>query len=339
MSVLNVRDLQIQFDTEAGALRAVKGISFTVDKGRTLAVVGESGCGKSVTAMALMRLLRSPGRVVGGNMILNLGDRTVDLATLDPKGSEIRSIRGNHMSMIFQEPMTSLNPLHTIGWQIMEPIMLHQGLGRAEARAKAAEMLMAVGIPAAESRLDDYPHNLSGGMRQRVMIAMALSCNPTLLIADEPTTALDVTIQAQVLKLMNDLRTRLGSSILFITHDLGVVAQMADDVIVMYLGQIVEKASVSDLFSSPQHPYTQGLMNSVPTVVMGTVGRLVPIKGSVPNPMSIKQGCSFASRCPHVMEKCLVDEPPLIDVRAGHLSACWLNQPNQERVTPIEAPI
>ena len=327
MSVLDVRDLQIQFDTAAGAVRAVKGISFSVGKGRTLAVVGESGCGKSVTAMALMRLLRSPGRIVGGQMLLDLGDKTVDLAALDPKGAPIRGIRGNQMAMIFQEPMTSLNPLHTIGRQIMEPIMLHLGLARAAARAKAVEMLVAVGIPAAESRLDDYPHQLSGGMRQRVMIAMALSCNPALLIADEPTTALDVTIQAQVLKLMNDLRTQLDSSILFITHDLGVVAQMADDVIVMYLGQIVEQASVSDLFRNPVHPYTQGLMNSVPTMVIGKTGRLVPIKGSVPNPMSVKQGCSFASRCPHVMEKCRVHEPPLESVGSAHLSACWLNNP------------
>ncbi|WP_338608665.1 ABC transporter ATP-binding protein [Pelagibacterium nitratireducens] len=329
MSVLDVRDLQIQFDTAVGAVRAVKGISFSVGKGRTLAVVGESGCGKSVTAMALMRLLRSPGKIVGGQMLLELGGKTVDLAALDPKGAKIRGIRGNQMAMIFQEPMTSLNPLHTIGRQIMEPIMLHLGLARAQARAKAVEMLVAVGIPAAESRLDDYPHQLSGGMRQRVMIAMALSCNPALLIADEPTTALDVTIQAQVLKLMNDLRTQLDSSILFITHDLGVVAQMADDVIVMYLGQIVEQASVSDLFRNPVHPYTQGLMNSVPTMVIGKTDRLIPIKGSVPNPMSVKQGCSFASRCPHVMEKCRVHEPPLESVGSAHLSACWLNKPQR----------
>lgn len=322
--LLDVRDLQIQFETDAGSVRAVRGVSFSVGKGRTLAVVGESGCGKSVTAMALMRLIRSPGRIAGGQMLLEVEGKVVDLAVLDPTGADIRGIRGNQMAMIFQEPMTSLNPVHTIGRQIMEPISLHQGLSKKGARERAIEMLVAVGIPAAESRLDDYPHQLSGGMRQRVMIAMALSCNPALLIADEPTTALDVTIQAQVLHLMNDLRTRLGSSIVFITHDLGVVAQMADDVIVMYLGNIVEKASVRDLFRNPQHPYTQGLMNSIPSMVIEKGERLVPIKGSVPNPLSVTQGCSFASRCPHVIDKCRELEPPLRETADRHSAACWL---------------
>ncbi|WP_172292780.1 ABC transporter ATP-binding protein [Pseudoruegeria sp. HB172150] len=324
MPLLDVHDLQVHFNTDAGVVRAVKGVSFSVERGKTLAVVGESGCGKSVTAMAIMRLVKAPGRIAGGKMLFSVDGTTTDLSALEPMGPEMRGIRGNQMAMIFQEPMTSLNPVHTIGHQIMEPIMLHQGLGKRAARTRAIEMLQAVGIPAAESRIDDYPHNLSGGMRQRVVIAMALSCNPSLIIADEPTTALDVTIQAQVLKLMNDLRERSGSSIVFITHDLGVVAQMADDVIVMYLGQIVEKANVEELFRDPQHPYTQGLMNSIPSMAIGKTERLEPIKGSVPNPLSLFQGCAFAERCPHVMDKCRAHEPPLKETSTGHLAACWL---------------
>ncbi|MBN7759432.1 ABC transporter ATP-binding protein [Nitratireductor aquimarinus] len=329
MPLLDVRNLQIQFNTGGGTINAVRGIDFSLENGRTLGVVGESGCGKSVTAMALMRLIREPGRVSGGEMLLETDGEIVDLATLEPMGPEIRSIRGNRMAMIFQEPMTSLNPLHMIGHQIMEPIMLHLGLTRRQARERAIEMLIAVGIPAAETRLEDYPHQLSGGMRQRVMIAMALSCNPSLLIADEPTTALDVTIQAQVLKLMNELRTRLGTSIVFITHDLGVVAQMADEVIVMYLGRIVEKASVKELFRNAQHPYTQGLMNSIPSMVLEKGERLVPIKGTVPNPMSVTRGCGFASRCPHVTERCRLDEPALGKTADGHFTACWLHDAAQ----------
>ena len=330
MPLLEVKDLSIHFDTDAGAVPAVRGISFSVDKGKTLGVVGESGCGKSVTALALMRLIREPGRISGGEIRLETETGTVDLASLAPMGPEIRGIRGNRMAMIFQEPMTSLNPVHSIGRQIMEPIMLHQGLSRAEARDRAVAMLKAVGIPSPEQRLDDYPHQLSGGMRQRAMIAMALSCRPSLLIADEPTTALDVTIQAQVLHLMNDLRHQIGSSIVFITHDLGVVAQMADEVIVMYLGRIVEKATVAELFRDPRHPYTRGLMNSIPSMAIGRHQRLVPIKGTVPAPLSVKRGCAFADRCPQVMDRCRLDEPPLTADAAGHASACWLQHSGSE---------
>ena len=324
--LLEVQDLQINFHTDRGVVPAVRGVSFSIKKGRTLGVVGESGCGKSVTAMALMRLVREPGKIAGGKVLLDRGGRQVDLAAMEPMSSDIRAIRGNDIAMIFQEPMTALNPVHTIGRQIMEPIMLHRGLTKPEARKQAIDMLGAVGISSPETRIDSFPHELSGGMRQRAMIAMALSCSPSLLIADEPTTALDVTIQAQVLRLMNDLRCQMGSSIIFITHDLGVIAQMTDDVIVMYLGRVVEKASVESLFKNPKHPYTQGLMNSIPSIAVDRDRRLQPIKGAVPNPMSVTQGCGFASRCPHVMSKCTAVEPPLTGAREGHEVACWLHE-------------
>jgi len=260
MPLLDVRNLKTYFYTEDGVVRAVDGVTFSIDPERTLGVVGESGCGKSVTARAIMRLIQSPGKIEAGEIFLNHDGKTIDLTKLTPMGKKMRSIRGNKIAMIFQEPMTSLNPVYTIGNQITETIILHQGLRKREARERAIEMLTAVGISSPEQRVDEYPHQLSGGMRQRAMIAMALSCHPSLLIADEPTTALDVTIQAQVLDLMNDLRKKFGASILFITHDLGVIAKMADHVVVMYLGKIVESAPVRDIFKDPKHPYTHGLM-------------------------------------------------------------------------------
>jgi peptide/nickel transport system ATP-binding protein/oligopeptide transport system ATP-binding protein len=324
MPLLDVRNLKTYFYTEDGVVRAVDGVTFSIDPERTLGVVGESGCGKSVTARAIMRLIQSPGKIEAGEIFLNHDGKTIDLTKLTPMGKKMRSIRGNKIAMIFQEPMTSLNPVYTIGNQITETIILHQGLRKREARKRAIEMLTAVGISSPEQRVDEYPHQLSGGMRQRAMIAMALSCHPSLLIADEPTTALDVTIQAQVLDLMNDLRKKFGASILFITHDLGVIAKMADHVVVMYLGKIVESAPVRDIFKDPKHPYTHGLMDSIPSLKMSRKKRLVPIKGIVPDPLEAPQGCGFEPRCPSAMERCKAHIPLLKEVTPNHLVACWL---------------
>jgi oligopeptide/dipeptide ABC transporter ATP-binding protein len=325
MPLIDIRDLRAYFYTEDGVVRAVDGVNFTIEPEKTLGVVGESGCGKSVTALSIMGLIQMPpGKIEAGEILYHRNGNVMDLTKLNPKGHEMRSIRGNEIAMIFQEPMTSLNPVYTIGNQIMEAIMLHQGLGKREARNKAIEMLHAVGIPSPEQRIKEYPHQLSGGMRQRAMIAMALSCNPSLLIADEPTTALDVTIQAQVLDLMNDLRTEFKAAILFITHDLGIIANMADDVLVMYLGKIVEGASVRHIFHDPKHPYTQGLMNSIPSLSTTRKERLVPIRGIVPDPFDVSQGCGFEPRCPHTMKICKEQIPPLKEVEPGHLAACWL---------------
>jgi oligopeptide/dipeptide ABC transporter ATP-binding protein len=292
---------------------------------KTLGVVGESGCGKSVTALSILGLIpMPPGRIEAGQILYHKNKKVVDLTKLNPKGSEIRSIRGNEITMIFQEPMTSLNPVFTIGNQIIEPITLHQRLSKKEARNKAIEMLRAAGIPSPERHVDEYPHQLSGGMRQRAMIAMALCCNPSLLIADEPTTALDVTIQAQVLGLMNNLRIEFKTAILFITHDLGVIAHMADDVVVMYLGRIIEGGAVRNIFHNPKHPYTQGLMNSIPSLTTSRKERLVPIRGVVPDPFEFPQGCGFQPRCPHAVETCKRQIPALREVAPGHLAACWL---------------
>lgn len=324
MPLIKVKALKTNFYTEAGVVHAVNGVDFTIEKEKTLGVVGESGCGKSVTALSIMGLIRSPGKIEAGEILFHRNGEIIDLTKLDPKGSEMRSIRGNEIAMIFQEPMTSLNPVYTIGNQIMESIILHQRLGRKEARNEAIEMLRAVGISSPEQRIREYPHQLSGGMRQRAMIAMALSCNPSLLIADEPTTALDVTIQAQVLKLMNDLRTEFNAAIMFITHDLGVIAHMADDVVVMYLGRIVERAVVRDIFHDPRHPYTHGLMNSIPSLVTTKEKRLVPIEGVVPDLLEVKEGCGFELRCPHTTSICKQLVPPLKEVSPGHLTSCWL---------------
>ncbi len=324
MPLIEVNGLKTYFYTEDGVVRAVDGVDFTIEPEKTLGVVGESGCGKSVTALSIMGLVQMPpGKIEEGEILFHQDGKVTDLTKLNPKGKEYRSIRGDQIAMIFQEPMTSLNPVYTIGNQIMEAIILHQHLNKKQAREKAIEMLRAVGIPVPEQRVDEYPHQLSGGMRQRAMIAMALSCNPSLLIADEPTTALDVTIQAQVLDLMNDLRKEFKTAIQFITHDLGVIADMADDVVVMYLGKIVEGSDVREVFHNPKHPYTQGLMNSIPSLA-SKKERLTPIKGVVPDPFDVPAGCGFEPRCPHAMEICKTKVPPLKEVAPGHTVACWL---------------
>ncbi len=315
--LLEVRNLQTYFATEEGEFRAVDGVSFALEAGRTLAVVGESGCGKSVTSLSIMGLVpQPPGRIAGGEILF----QGTDLLRLSE--AELREIRGNKISMIFQEPMTSLNPAFTIGDQIVEGIMRHRRVGRAEARERAIEMLRRVRIPSPEKRIDDYPHRLSGGMRQRAMIAMALACEPKLLIADEPTTALDVTIQAQILDLMRALREETGTSIILITHDLGVVAELADDVVVMYAGRIVERAAVRDLFAAPQHPYTIGLLGSIPKLHLEQE-RLSVIEGQVPNPLQPVTGCRFHPRCPFADDHCRRADPALAEIAPGHQAACW----------------
>jgi len=316
-TLLEVRDLKTYFYTEDGVVPAVDGVSFSVDKGETIGIVGESGCGKSVTSLSVMRLIPNPpGKIVDGEIIFEGKN------ILEKSEAEMRHIRGNEISMIFQEPMTSLNPVFTVGDQIMEAIMLHQKVGKKEARKKTIEMLRLVGIPSAEKRVDEYPHQMSGGMRQRVMIAMALSCNPRLLIADEPTTALDVTIQAQILDLMLKLKEDLGTAIMLITHDLGVVAETVNKVVVMYAGKIVESADVVSIFKKPEHPYTLGLLGSIPKVNEDRE-RLQVIEGVVPNPFNMPAGCRFHPRCSFVRDICKEEEPELVDVEAGHQVRCW----------------
>ncbi|MCX7381247.1 MAG: ABC transporter ATP-binding protein [Alphaproteobacteria bacterium] len=318
--ILDVRDLRTHFFTQDGVTRAVDGLSFSIGAGETLGIVGESGCGKSVTALSILRLLPAGlGRTVGGSV--TFGGR--DLLGLDE--AEMRRIRGDRIAMVFQEPMTSLNPVLTVGEQIAEAVMIHQGKSKTEAFARAAEMLTLVRIPDAARRVKDYPHQFSGGMRQRVMIAMALSCHPQLLIADEPTTALDVTIQAQILKLMIELKGRIGAAILLITHDLGVVAETCQRVIVMYAGRKVEEAEVNDLFDRPLHPYTRGLMASIPRHRRGVAParRLQEIPGMVPNLREPIAGCAFAPRCPLATARCAAEAPPLREGSGGHLVSCW----------------
>lgn len=325
--VLEIRDLQVHFLLERSTVRAVNGITLALDRNSTLGIVGESGCGKSVTAHSIMRLIKSPpGKIIGGSIHYwpRGAQAPVDMTALDPKGVQIRDIRGKEISMIFQEPMTSLNPLHTVGRQIAETVSLHQNVSRREALERAEEMLTRVRIAAPRQRVREYPHQLSGGMRQRVMIALALSCNPQVLIADEPTTALDVTVQAQILDLMNTLRDEFDSSIILITHNLGVVSQMCDHIAVMYLGKVVEYGDVRAIFKRSLHPYTEGLLQSVP--VLGRRQKhLIPIKGMVPNAAAHIEGCAFADRCPQVMPVCRSEVPPLKEVESGHLAACWLH--------------
>ncbi|NNG00920.1 MAG: ABC transporter ATP-binding protein [Desulfobacteraceae bacterium] len=321
--LIEVRNLKTVFDTDAGFVTAINGVNFNIPQEKTLGVVGESGCGKSITAMSIMGLIRPPGSIAAGEIIFHKNGSAVDLTKLNPKGAQMRAIRGNEIAMIFQEPMTSLNPVYTIGNQIAESIAQHQRLTGRDAWDKAIEMIQAVGIPSAAQRARDYPHQLSGGMRQRAMIAMALSCNPRLLIADEPTTALDVTIQAQVLKLINDLRQEYKAAIMFITHDLGVIAHMADEVIVMYLGRIVESAPVRDIFHDPRHPYTQGLMSSIPSLSTSRRRRLKTIHGVVPSLSEAGAGCGFESRCHKKKPECSREAPPLTEVAPGHMAACW----------------
>jgi peptide/nickel transport system ATP-binding protein/oligopeptide transport system ATP-binding protein len=316
--LLKVKNLKTYFFTHEGTVKAVDEVSFSVNQGKTLGLVGESGCGKSVTALSIMRLIPNPpGKIVSGEIWFE----GKNLLKLDEK--EIRKIRGKKISMIFQEPMTSLDPVFTIGHEIVEVIQLHQGLNKDEAKKKAIEALKIVGIPDAEKRIDHYPHQLSGGMRQRVMIAMALSCNPTLLIADEPTTALDVTIQAQILRLINDLKDKFGASVMLITHNLGVIAEMCDYVAVMYAGHIVEYTNVDTLFHNPLHPYTRGLHKSMPRLDL-EVERLDTIKGLVPNLLNLPSGCPFHPRCDFCFKRCVEEMPELIEIEDSHLVKCHL---------------
>lgn len=318
--VLDVSHLETHFISDGKVVKAVDDVSFALYKGETLGIVGESGCGKSVTSLSIMRLLRNtPGRIVGGQ--IQFGD--IDIAQVSD--AQMRKIRGNQISMIFQEPMTSLNPVYKIGRQLSEGIMLHKKLSKSEALNRAQQMLEKVGIPRAKQILNEYPHQLSGGMRQRVMIAMAMACEPEILIADEPTTALDVTIQAQILELMNELRDTSQTSIMMITHDLGVVAEMCDRVVVMYAGQIVEEADVYTLFANPKHPYTQGLLASIPKLG-DHAEQLNSIAGSVPTPEMMPQGCRFAPRCPYKMAICEAQNPALKRDEEGRVYRCWLQE-------------
>ena len=317
-TLVEFKDVHTYFYTEAGTVKAVNGVSYKIKEGETVCVVGESGCGKSVTALSLMRLIAAPqGEIVKGNISFD----GKDITSLSEE--EMMSIRGNVISMIFQEPMTSLNPVFTVGNQIMESIMLHQKLDKKQARDKAIEMITLVGIPRAEAIVDSYPHELSGGMRQRIMIAMALSCNPKLLIADEPTTALDVTIQAQILDLMRDIKQKTQTSIMLITHDLGVVAEMADYVVVMYAGKVIEEGPVNDIFKNPLHPYTRGLLKSKPVINQET-DRLYSIPGQVPNPIGMKDSCYFHERCEHCMEICKTQIPTIKYYDEQHKISCFL---------------
>ena len=319
--LLEIKGLKTHFFTEEGVVRAVDGIDLHIDKGETVGVVGESGCGKTVTALSIMKLIpMPPGKIVEGQMLYE----GRDLVTLPP--AQMRKVRGKEISMVFQEPMTSLNPVFTIGEQIAEAIRLHEGLGRRAAMDKTVEMLKIVHIPNPERRVKEYPHQLSGGMRQRVMIAMALSCNPKLLIADEPTTALDVTIQAQILELLNELKAKLGMAVLLITHDMGVIAETAQRVMVMYAGKVVEEAPVKELFKEPLHPYTQGLLRSIPRIDTAATHkkRLEAIPGVVPSLLNLPKGCSFEPRCPYAKPVCKDQDPVLKEVRRGHRVSCWL---------------
>ncbi len=338
--ILRVEDLRVHFFTQEGLVRAVDGASFVVRRGEVLGIVGESGCGKSVTAQAILRIVPPPGEIVGGKIFYHRrinGDgsgamtQVIDLTELPPRGREMREIRGGEISMVFQEPMTSLDPVYTIGDQIMEAITLHQKVTKAEARERAIEMLHRVGLPQPAEMVDSYPHQLSGGMRQRVMIAIALSCNPSLLIADEPTTALDVTTEAQILELMKDLQREMGTTIVLITHNLGVIAEMCDDVIVMYLGKVVEHADVDSLFFNPQHPYTRALLKSIPRIEATTRERLQPIRGIVPDPYAVPSGCPFWPRCDDFMPGiCDREEPAYISIEPGHEVRCHLYDTERE---------
>lgn len=338
--LLAVNGLKTYFNTDDGVVKSVDGVTFHIKKGETLCVVGESGSGKSVTSLTVMRLIPMPPGEIAGGEILFTGPDGITRDLTKASEDEMRAIRGNDISMIFQEPMTSLNPVYTVGDQIAEAVMLHQGKNRAEAMKVATDMLRFVGIASPERRVNEYPHQMSGGMRQRVMIAMALSCNPALLIADEPTTALDVTIQAQILDLMRKLQKEIGMSILFITHNLGVVAEMADRVVVMYGGRVVEEGDVVEIFKTPKHPYTIGLLNSIPRpdgdhqhVAGQKKKRLEAIPGNVPSPLKMPAGCTFEPRCPFAIAECTKDVPALQDTGNGHMSRCirWRELSNATR--------
>ncbi|MAP87982.1 dipeptide/oligopeptide/nickel ABC transporter ATP-binding protein [Candidatus Poribacteria bacterium] len=326
--LLDIAGLSTIFNTDDGAIRAVDDVSFSINRGQTLGIVGESGCGKSVTGLSILQL-QSPGHIEKGQIhyYKSNKDLPIDITQLAPKSEEMRSIRGNDIAMIFQEPMTSLNPVYTIGNQISEAVILHQQVSKKEARSRSIEMLERVGIPAPHKRVDDYPHQFSGGMRQRAMIAMALSCNPSLLIADEPTTALDVTIQAQVLDLMRELQEELGMAIMMITHDLGVIAEITNEIVIMYAGRVVEKGNLDQIFYHPLHPYTRGLLASIPVLGADSHKQLHSISGSVPRPSAMPPGCAFAPRCAERFERC--DEMPELKAVGEHNSVrCWLHESN-----------
>jgi len=335
--LLSVRDLKVHFFMDEGVVRAVDGVSFDVYPGRVFGIVGESGCGKTVAMKAILRIVEPPGRIVSGEILLRRpraasggggGDTVRDLATLDPSGHAMRSIRGGEIALIPQEPMAAFSPVHSVGNQIIEAIRLHQAVDEREARRLAVQLTREVGIPAPEQRLDDYSWQLSGGLRQRAIIAMALSCNPRLLIADEPTTAVDVTTQAQVLRLLRRLQRERHTAIIFITHDLGVIAQMADDVMVMYLGLVMEQGPVDSIFHAPKHPYTQALLRSIPSIQSTPRVSLPSITGSLPHPFNRPRGCPFHPRCPHFMPgTCDRQAPPLREVAGGQLVSCFLYEP------------
>ncbi len=326
--LLEVKNLKTYFYTRDGKVPAVDDVNFHINKGDSVAIVGESGSGKSITALSIMKSIHAPGKIESGEIMFENDD------ILKKSEREMRKIRGNEISMIFQEPMTALNPVYTVGRQISEVFEMHQGLSRKEGIKKAINLLRLVGIALPEKRVNEYPHQMSGGMRQRVMIAMALSCNPKLLIADEPTTALDVTIQAQILEIIKDLKKRMGMAILMITHDLGIVAEMSDRVIVMYAGKIVEIADVKDLFKNPRHPYTQGLLSSMPSLAK-TEERLNVIKGSIPKPTDLPTGCRFNPRCEFAKEICTKIEPPLINGKDNRCLSCWIG--NEEYTSEVIA--
>jgi oligopeptide transport system ATP-binding protein len=317
--ILRVENLKTYFNTDDGVVKAVDSVSFTLNQGETLGIVGESGCGKSVTNLSVMRLISSPpGKIMGGDVFFH------GKSVLSMSEDELRDLRGNKISMIFQDPMSSLNPFLRISTQLVETLCLHQGLSRSEAREKAVQMLRLVGIPTPEKRIDAYPHQFSGGMRQRAMIAMALSCNPEILIADEPTTALDVTIQAQILEIIKDLTVKLNTAVILVTHDLGVVSGMCNNICVMYAGRIVERASTDDMFSNPKHPYTRGLIRSVPRLDKTTKERLYSIPGTPPSLIDIPECCPFHPRCQHAMDVCRMKYPDETDFENGHKACCWL---------------
>jgi len=316
-NALEIKDLRVSFSSEGKRVEVVSGVSISVPEGKIVGVVGESGCGKTVTALSVMRLIPDPpGKIDSGNIIFDGGD------LLEYREKDMRSVRGNRISMIFQEPISSLNPVFTVGDQIGEALRTHLKLSRKEEKERVLELLRLVGIPAPERRIKNYPHELSGGMSQRVMIAMALACNPEMLIADEPTTALDVTIQAGILELIEDLRVKMGMAVLLITHDLGIIAEVAEEVYVMYAGKIAEHAATSELFREPKHPYTVGLLNSIPDL-RERKEKLDAIPGVVPSPGTYPKGCRFQDRCPLVIERCRIEEPPLTEHAPGHYSACW----------------
>lgn len=323
-TLLSVRNLQTHFISREGTVRAVDGVSFDVKQGEILGIAGESGCGKSVTSQSIMRILPKNGKIVSGEILFNHDNQIIDLATVDPDGKEMRSIRGKEISMIFQEPMTAFSPVHTVGNQIIETIRIHQPVSKEEAREQAIEMLRRVSMPNPARNIDQYTFNLSGGMRQRAMVALALSCQPKLLIADEPTTAVDVTIQAQMLELLRELQADLGMAIIMITHDLGVIAELTERVMIMYLGQEVEYGTVEDVFHRPQHPYTRGLLGSIPKLTPGRI-EIDPIEGTVPSVYELPPGCKFHPRCPsYIPGVCERRDPPLTEIAPGHMASCYL---------------